>query len=301
MRISVPTNFAIPYIRGPYFSDIDWISRTFARLHRSGFTVLDWSSCDFARVFTDPGETYMVRDDWKNLGGLLASAAKDNGMSFNQSHGLIFNPFDGSVQSAFLKTIEPRVITICEQLGIKYIVKHASIPPQVKDWGGEECINQNVAYFRELADFAADHGITIVLENSFTLDKTPKINNSPESLLKLASRINRNNIRICLDVGHAHLMGENLWDSCRAYGDMLVCLHIHDNDGSKDQHRMPLHGTINWDELFDGLHSINYKGDFTLEVHPTLKAGERIRELEEREAYLVCEDLILGHGFIVEN
>lgn len=300
MRIAVPTNYAIPDIKGPYFSDIEWITKTFRRLRESGFRVLDWSSCDFARVFTSPGDTYLVRDGWEEFGHLLLEAAESQGMMFNQSHGLIFNPFDGSEQSEFLSGIEQRVVKVCSILGIKYIVKHPSIPPYADDWNGKEAYDANADYFRKQADLAGQYGINMVLENSFDLQGRKKINNSPESLLELANRINRSNIRICLDVGHAHLMGEDLAESCRKYGSLLACLHIHDNDGTRDQHRMPLHGTINWGSLFDGLKSIDYKGDFTLEVHPVLKASDRLRKHQEREAYMVCEDLILLHGFTTE-
>lgn len=301
MRIAAPTNYVIPYIRGPYFSDIDWITRTFKRLHESGFTVLDWSSCDFARVFTEPNETYLVRDSWRELGSMLVAAADAADMTFNQSHGLIFNPFDGSAQSEFLSSIEPRVIETCSTMGIQYIVKHAYIPPEISDLNCKECFDINAEYFRKQADIAADYGINIVLENSFALDRTKKPNNSPDRILQLVELINRDNIRICLDVGHAHLMDENLTETCHAYGELLTCLHIHDNDGTKDQHRMPLHGTINWDDLFIGLQDIKYTGDFTLEVHPVLKASNRVRALQEREAYMVCEDLILDHGFSLEH
>jgi sugar phosphate isomerase/epimerase len=50
------------------------------------------------------------------------------------------------------------------------------------------------------------------------------------------------------------------------YGDKLMALHLHDNDGSYDQHRIPSEGTINWDSIVRKIQSAGYKGSMSLEV-----------------------------------
>ncbi|MCK5129119.1 MAG: sugar phosphate isomerase/epimerase, partial [Clostridiales bacterium] len=50
------------------------------------------------------------------------------------------------------------------------------------------------------------------------------------------------------------------------YGDKLVALHLHDNDGSADQHNMPGEGTISWHHITANLRRLQYKGSICLEV-----------------------------------
>lgn len=302
MRIGVPTNYAIPDIKGPYFSDLAWIEKTFLRLKRSGFRLLDWSACDFARIFTSPGDTPLVRDGWMDFAESYLDIARKNGFDFKQAHGLIFNPFNGSEQSRFLMEMEPRVFDVCKLLGVKRIVKHAYMPIDL-DWSEdkEKCISKNVEYFKWFADLAGERGMYLAIENSFTLDRSIRVNNTPEAVLTLVERVARDNVCVCLDVGHANVMGEDLYETCVSYGEKLACLHIHDNDGTKDQHRMPFHGTIDFKRLTDGLKKIRYSGDFTLEVHPIMKASELLREHQEKEAYLACRQILEDGGIEIED
>jgi sugar phosphate isomerase/epimerase len=50
------------------------------------------------------------------------------------------------------------------------------------------------------------------------------------------------------------------------YGNKLMALHLHDNDGTGDQHRIPGEGTINWDIVVRKIKKTTYRGAVTLEV-----------------------------------
>ncbi|MEL6150366.1 MAG: sugar phosphate isomerase/epimerase [Chloroflexota bacterium] len=55
----------------------------------------------------------------------------------------------------------------------------------------------------------------------------------------------------CLDIGHANLMdGET--EDMRNYGEPLCALHLHDNDGTDDDHQPPYFGTVDWTACFSG-------------------------------------------------
>lgn len=79
-------------------------------------------------------------------------------------------------------------------------------------------------------------------------------------------------VGLCLDIGHWHSFAEgkrrgNLgqWlDSC---APLLGHLHLHDNDGSTDQHRGPGQGDIPWDEFFEGLAQRGLTPSVTFEPH----------------------------------
>lgn len=78
-------------------------------------------------------------------------------------------------------------------------------------------------------------------------------------------------LHICWDIGHANVQGQNQYDDILAMGDELRALHVQDNDGSSDAHRMPLSGMTNFDRVIRGLLKIGYTGDFTLEAGCTLR------------------------------
>ena len=56
-------------------------------------------------------------------------------------------------------------------------------------------------------------------------------------------------------------------DYLQNYQDKLICLHLHDNDGTDDQHLLPYDGTVNWNLVVDILKDCNYNGPITLELY----------------------------------
>ena len=52
-------------------------------------------------------------------------------------------------------------------------------------------------------------------------------------------------VGICMDFGHAFIMGD-LVDSIEAVSGHLITTHIHDNDGTRDDHLVPFDGAIEW-------------------------------------------------------
>ena len=54
------------------------------------------------------------------------------------------------------------------------------------------------------------------------------------------------------------------------YGNRLMTLHLHDNNGEEDQHALPFTGTINWNNLKTKLDNIGYKGTISLEVRRSI-------------------------------
>ncbi len=70
---------------------------------------------------------------------------------------------------------------------------------------------------------------------------------------------------ICLDLGHAHVDGGAVAELHAAL-PRLRHLHVHDNDGSKDQHLAPGCGTLPWTEVLDALQRAAFQGQGALEL-----------------------------------
>ena len=84
---------------------------------------------------------------------------------------------------------------------------------------------------------------------------------------------------ICMDVGHAHLLGDAA-DAIETAAEYLVTTHIHDNRGQSDDHLVPFQGTINWAAAIMAFEKIGYDGVLMYEA----KAVESTRATLERAA-----------------
>lgn len=85
-----------------------------------------------------------------------------------------------------------------------------------------------------------------------------------------------------IDLGHAHINGWDLPGLIRKLRPRLCGLHIHDNDGLRDQHLPIGKGTIDWQPVFAEMRAIaNPDCEFILEYAPaqpleSLLAGKEI-------------------------
>jgi len=92
---------------------------------------------------------------------------------------------------------------------------------------------------------------------------------------------------VCLDFGHAHLMGD-VADAIEIAAEHLIATHVHDNRGHDDEHLVPYRGTINWDTSLLTMQKIGYDGTYVMELANTssptqvLEEARRARQRFER-------------------
>jgi sugar phosphate isomerase/epimerase len=165
--------------------------------------------------------------------------------------------------------------------GAILVTHHVAIPSPE---GGPEAHARRreafVASLRELAGVAADLGVQVAVENGgagWRADVTnlralladaggpggPGDTGSAGEGPRRAPRA----LGLCLDTGHRHLQGD-VAAGIRLAGPALSTLHIHDNSGARDEHRMPQDGTIDWPSAVRALRATGYAGVFLYEVGP---------------------------------
>ena len=79
---------------------------------------------------------------------------------------------------------------------------------------------------------------------------------------------------ICLDFGHAHLMGD-VADAIETVAEHLIATHVHDNRGRKDDHSCRSTARIDWDVALMTMQKIGYDGTYLMELANTELAGGR--------------------------
>ena len=115
--------------------------------------------------------------------------------------------------------------------------------------------------------------------------------NYPNLFAYVFENIEHENLKFCYDSGHNNTFDAQT-DYLEKYGDKLVCLHLHDNRGSHDDHTLNKYGTINWKKIAEKLAKINFNGSLDYEMimyyrtdetsqQVLLEVFEQAKELEQ--------------------
>jgi sugar phosphate isomerase/epimerase len=147
------------------------------------------------------------------------------------------------------------------------------------DWmleGLEECANHNP-------------NVKISLEFK---PKEPRMHimiNSTAKALLFVNTINKPNLGINLDVGHANMGGETLAEAValmKRFGNRLLHLHLNDNYRSTDDDMIPgsVH-TLEWVEFFWWLKKTGYDGWYSLDIF-AYRERDKIAVARESLAWL---------------
>ena len=140
---------------------------------------------------------------------------------------------------AGLELVKNRV-EMAARLASDVIILHAPAAPQAAR-KREALWAQLRRSLDDLLSFAAAHGVRIALENmggdaDWTLIQGLFAEYGPEYL------------GLCYDSGHGNIAGTGL-DHLETLKSRLVSVHLHDNNGKGDQHRLPFTGMVDWGRL----------------------------------------------------
>jgi len=159
---------------------------------------------------------------------------------------------------------------------LEYVVIHsfytrASLDMKLLSWLQKQ-FELNKRLLKRIDLYAKDLGLMIFVENS---SKKWITTNLPQDLIELIEDLE--STKICFDVGHAHVNGYNLLEFYKYIRNHLGVVHLHDNDGTKDQHLPPYSGSIDWASL---LKCFNKNNLYVLEVYGTsIKAANTLKWL----------------------
>lgn len=136
-------------------------------------------------------------------------------------------------------------IDMTARLGGGAVIMHIPGEP------GSEPLHRSL---QDLESFALERGVRIAVENGvFTALRDVYEQYSPDY------------VGLCYDSGHGNMSGEGL-DRLEEDADRLVAIHLHDNDGTRDQHQLPFMGNVDWERLTGIIAKSAYTGPIQLEV-----------------------------------
>ncbi len=129
---------------------------------------------------------------------------------------------------------------------------------------------QSVCFWREFLETAPED-VTIFLENV--------LEEEPQMLLDILRQVKDPRLRMCLDVGHAHVYSKiPVMEWLEACAPWIGHFHIHNNDGSWDSHCPLDQGTIPMEKLLGRIEQLCPQASLTLEL---AEAESSVRNLLE--------------------
>ena len=240
----------------------------------------------------------------ENPAELLAEYKKevaDAGLKFTDAHS-VFGPDKdlncpiAEKRPAMLE-MQKKCLAWSAECGVKTITIHTG-NPSYPDVDLETFHKYAIDSLEVLLPVAASYGITICIENIWFPT------NTPARLLDMFNQLNSPNLGFCFDAGHANIMAhptENpesravegwgrmnmpvqwSFDELEKMLPYIVNCHLHDNYGIVDQHQLPGHGDINWNDLLETLAGAPRLQCIQSEVlYPLYEKNATIREVCEK-------------------
>ncbi len=152
-----------------------------------------------------------------------------------------------------------RGLEVTAGLGGPVMVVHTSYSPRFSRAGLREWLGNWSVRMGPILEKARGLGVRIALENVWE--------ERPEELARLIEVLPDRDAMVCLDTGHLAAFSRRpvgrWWE---ALGDRVAALHLHDNDGSSDDHLPPGRGIFDFPALAEILRGCASRPLMTFEV-----------------------------------
>ena len=186
---------------------------------------------------------------------------------------------DSAKRQAAIKEADA-ALAIARAIPCRVVVMHLGIPSK----GANPDNNRGAAArsVEEISTLAKPLGVRVAIE------VIPNDLSGASALVTMIERdFDESDVGICLDFGHAHLMGD-VADAIETAAEHLITTHVHDNRRREDDHLVPYQGSIDWGSAMLTMRKVGYEGTYLLELANTgtpaavLEEARRARQRIER-------------------
>jgi sugar phosphate isomerase/epimerase len=182
---------------------------------------------------------------------------------------------DGRRKAAVDETMA--VLDVAAAVPYNVLVVHCGVPVPYAA-AGDNHRGSLIRSLEELSPVAQRYGVRLAIE------VIPNELSTPSALVDvIESDIDATGLGICMDVGHARMMGDVV-DAIETCSGHLITTHLHDNRGRTDDHLVPGKGVIDWDAATLAFQKVGYDGAWMLELaiaadrRPILEQAAKARE-----------------------
>ena len=142
-------------------------------------------------------------------------------------------------------------------LNIDLVTIHPGLTSMAVPYMEEKAVEKAKRSLSAIDRISSEYGVRIAVENMpafpFMLGRTAE---------ELNELIGTTNLGFCLDIGHANTT-DQIDELIKAFGDRLINVHIHDNNGEHDEHLTLGEGSIDFKKVLDQLKG--YSGNYVIE------------------------------------
>ena len=255
--------------------------RCYEAIAKSGITAIDWNidrdlPSQMVKDLNYKGISVFERSFEEVLAHHEAELAiiRKNGLTITQAH----TPFPAYLPGHpelldFMIGVYKNCIRLCDYAGCKNLIVHGISLMEADTGNTPETIEaMNWRLYEALIPTLQECDVVVCLENLFT--RRPAIlegvcsdaHEAVRFIDALNEKAGKEAFGFCLDTGHLQLINKNIRTYIPILGKRIKALHLHDNDGRDDLHRLPLTGTVNWQVLCDSLRAVGYDGDLSFET-----------------------------------
>ena len=169
----------------------------------------------------------------------------------------IASPDDEHRQRAVAETIVS--LGIATVVPFRFLVLHLGVPSK------DPAANSRAAAARSLEALSeAADAVNVAL----ALELIPNPLSTASRLVQwLEEDLDLGRAGVCLDVGHANIVGD-VMDAVETCSGHILTTHLHDNRAGRDEHLMPGKGSIDWEAVTIAFQKIGYDGAWIFELAP---------------------------------
>lgn len=218
-------------------------------ISEAGFTLIHWCHHWNTDFLYDTAEIAQIRKWISNYGlqvlDLHASGGKEKVWDAEETYS-----------RAAGQALVANRLQMAAELGTDVIILHAS---------SSRSLETQQRSLETLEPIARSAGVRIALENLDTMSYT--------RLPALLAQFDPDYLGVCYDTGHGNIHSGGP-DWLETVNDRLISVHVHDNDGISDQHRIPFSGNVPWETVMALIARSAYKKGVNMET--TMRTYESI-------------------------
>lgn len=153
-----------------------------------------------------------------------------------------------------------QVMDMAEIVRPKAIVVHGGYDKWRFDGNMDMWLKNSLDLWPTIVRRAGKIGTRLAMENVF--------DDTPEAIMKLLNALDSYHFGHCFDVGHFRLFSKiSMEEWFRQLGKRMIEVHIHDNNGGRDEHLPPGEGDIDFAKFFSLLRNSSSDVIYTIEPH----------------------------------
>lgn len=150
-------------------------------------------------------------------------------------------------------------LAVARRIPVSCLVVHLGVPRE-RAAPGDNDLDAARQSFEEIHEAAAPLGVRVAAE------VIPNDLSTAAALVALLEdELDLGHAGVCLDYGHAFLMGDVV-EAIEAVSGHLIATHVHDNRGLSDDHLVPFEGAIDWAAALIATQKVGYDGTLLLEL-----------------------------------